>query len=39
MDAWFHTQDWGEMVWLVIVPAALILVMVLSGIFNDVLKR
>ena len=36
MDAWLHTQDLGEMGWLVIVPVALILVMVLTGIFTDV---
>ena len=39
MNAWFNYQDWGEMVWLVIVPVALVVVMVLKGIFNDMLKR
>jgi hypothetical protein len=39
MDAWFHSQDWGEMTWLVLVPAALILGMVLTSLFNDMLKR
>ena len=39
MNAWFNSQDWGDMVWLVIAPVALIVVMALRGIFNDMLKR
>ena len=39
MNAWFHMQDWGEMVWLVLVPCAVIVGMVLAGVFNDMLKR
>jgi hypothetical protein len=39
MNAWFHNQDWGEVVWLVIVPVAVIVGMVLAGVFNDLLRR
>jgi hypothetical protein len=36
MWEWLRSQGWDEMVWLVIVPAALILTMILAGIYNSV---
>ena len=38
MDAWLQAQG-SELIWLVVVPVALILVMVLAGILGDILKR
>ena len=35
---WFQGQDWG-VIWLVVVPVLFVLVMVLTGIFSDLLKR
>lgn len=39
MNAWLQAQDSEFIIMLVVVPAALILVMVLAGIFTDILKR
>jgi hypothetical protein len=36
MWEWLRSQGWDEMAWLVIVLAALILTMVLAGIYNSV---
>ena len=33
-----QTESWDELIWLVVVPAALILVMILAGIYTNVHK-
>jgi hypothetical protein len=34
MDAWTEIQDWSELIWLIAVPGALILVVLVASIFG-----